>query len=195
MSLNWYVIRLRPSGRLPLRGRSRDIPNPEDRLEFDVLHALAQREHPAMVPYETRWIKRPGKRFVTERRYPLFPSYVMSGFYNLEEFLSTRARVNKMAEDIGRPPPIMNAIGYGANPSILTAEEVSRFQAMSLAPASRISLVKAIRAGDRVELTDGAFAGHTGVVDEVDKKWATVKLKMFDTYPLIRINPKSLVAA
>ena len=51
-ALQWMVMRVRPV----------------HRLEFEVLHALTQKDHPAMVPFEIKWERRPGIKHLRPKK-------------------------------------------------------------------------------------------------------------------------------
>jgi transcription antitermination factor NusG len=193
MTLQWYVIRLRPTGRLPAGKQGEDTRG--GRLEFDVLHALNQRERPALVPFETKWIKRPNKKFVIERRYPLYPCYIFAGFPSFADLMAERAAINEHAKSIGKMAPILGAVGYGARPAKLTTEELSEMQSRSGTGPTEINLHRAIQPGGRAEIIRGRFAGHSVVVDSVTKKKAMVLLNLFNSMHVVEIDPASLVAA
>lgn len=191
MTLQYYVLRLRPAGRLP----QAEPDQKEARLEFDVLRAISLRERPAIVPYETKWIKRPNKKFVIERKYPLFPCYIFAGFESFADLLKIREDINIFAEQTGRPPPILGAVGYGAKPSILSEEVVAYWRKAMNYAATEINLHRAVKVGGKAEITSGAFAHHVGTVVSVAKKRAKIELNIFDSLRVIEVDAGSLVAA
>lgn len=176
---DWYAIRIRP----------------QHRLEFTVLHALTQREHPAMVPAEEKWEKRRNRR--VRGNYPIFPCYVFAGFHNYREFWLTKEAINGAAIQIGKRPPIVGLVGYGAKPANLTAEEVSMLQAMSLPVPTEINLHKALRQNGRASIVARGhpFEGHTVTVDEITRTKCTVLLSMLGSMRVIEIDANALEAA
>lgn len=179
MSLNWHAIRIRP----------------QHRLEFSVLHALHQREHPAMVPAEEKWEKRKNRR--VRGSYPIFPCYVFAGFESYRDFWITKEAINQRAIQVGKHPPIVGLVGYGAKPAKLTAEEVSMLQAMSLPAATEINLHKALRQNGKASIVARGhpFEGHTVTVNEVTRTKCRVLLSMLGSMRVIEIDANALEAA
>jgi transcription antitermination factor NusG len=179
---DWYAIRLRP----------------QHRLEFQVLHALTQREHAAMVPFETRWEKRKNSRgMVAEQRYPIFPCYIFAQFCTYRDFWLSKEAINQRAIDIGKHPPIVGLVGYGSKPAKLSRTDVSMLQAISLPRMSEVSLYKAIRAGERASIVARGhpFQGHDVTVNEVTRTKCTVLLNMLGSMRVIEIDASALEAA
>ncbi len=179
MTLQYFVIRT-----IPIH-----------RIEFTVQNALAQREHPAMVPFETKWEKRKNRR--VDRKYPVFPCYVFAGFSGYGEFLTARASINQRFEDMGKRPPIVGLIGYGARPANLTPDDVSFLQAMSNPAPTSVNLHKAIRPGARAEIVARGhpFSGHVVTIDSVSKAKARVMLSILGSMKIVEIDASALEAA
>ncbi len=146
-----------------------------------------------MVPFETKWEKRPGRLHRVEKRYPLFPCYVFAGFESIGDFLWTRTFINQKAEDTGKRPPIVGLVGYGTRPATLTADEVSYLSAISALRPTSVNLHKAIQPGGKAQITDGPFAGQIVKVDSVSKRKAM--LNLLNSLQIVEINAASLVAA
>lgn len=179
MSAQWFVIRIRP----------------QHRLEFDVLHALNQREHQAMVPYELKWEKRKRGQRMETKKYPMFPCYVFGSFSGYGDFLQTKLAINQRYEGMGKRPPIVGLIGYGAKPATLTDDEVNQLRNWSSHIPTQINLHKAIQPGGRAEITRGQFTGHVVTVDSVTRKKAKVMLSLFNSMHVVTIDASALVAA
>ncbi len=177
--MNWYAVRTVPI----------------HRIEFEVAARLHQHERPALVPYETKWIKRPKKRFVDARKYPLFPCYVFAQFNGVVDFLVTRDSINKLSVAMGKAPLIVGLVGYGAQPATLTDEDVAFLQSLSAPAATEVNLHKAIRKGGKAEIVKGQFAGHVVEVAEVSKRKAKVMLHVFNAMHVVEIDASALVAA
>lgn len=176
-AINWYVLKTRPI----------------HRVEFSVLHAITQREHPAMVPFEEKWIMRRKRRIKV--KFPLFPSYVFVGLRDYQEFLDLKAQVNEAAERVGRPAPIINLIGYGRTPATLSESDVEFLRRVSVEGPTQINLHNAFKAGSKVQILDGPFAGHTATVDSVTKKSVKTMLTLFGSWTPVEIEHASVRAA
>jgi transcription antitermination factor NusG len=169
---------------------------PIHRIEFSVAARFEQFGSEALVPFETKWVKRGNRKSRDEKRYPLFPTYVISSFDSLGDYLKMKYAINRLAEDTGKRPPIMGAIGYGANPANLTAEEVSWLRGMVPTPSKTTALHRSLAIGGRAEIVKGAFAGQIATVSSLDKRRARVMLTMFGQMHVVEINDmSSLVAA
>jgi hypothetical protein len=182
MTLHYYAIRVIPVFR----------------QEFSVLHALTQREHPAMVPFETKWEKRKNSRGrVAEQRYPVFPCYVFAGFHDYREFYLAREAINQRAIDVGKRPPIVGLVGYGSKPAKLTQGDVSMLQAISLPRATEINLHKALRQGGRASVVARGhpLEGHTVTIDSITKNKCRVLLEFLGSLKVVGIDASALEAA
>lgn len=177
--MNWHAIRIRP----------------QHRLEFSVMHALNQREHPAIVPAEEKWEKRKGRR--VRMSYPVIPCYVFAGFESYRDFWVTKEAINNAAVQIGKRPPIVGLVGYGAKPAKLTAEEVSTLQAMSAPPVTQIALHKALRDGGRASIIARGhpFEGHEVTIDSITRAKCKVLLNLLGSMRVIEIDANALEAA
>lgn len=163
-------------------------------IEFDVASRFNQFGCDAFVPFETKWVKRGSKRSRQERKYPLFATYVFAEFASLADFLKMKYAINRLAEDKGKRPPVMGAIGYGAKPANLTAGEVSALRGM--VPAlTKTTLHRALQAGGKAEIVKGAFAGQIGTVSTIEKGKIKLMLKLFDSMHLVEITDTSALVA
>ncbi len=176
---DWFAIRIRP----------------QHRLEFTVQHALTQREHPAMVPFEEKWEQH--KRLRVPRKYALIPCYVFAQFCSYREFYITKEAINQRATDIGKHPPIVGLVGMGSKPAKLSPRDVSMIQALSLSGPTEIALHKALRAGARASIVARGhpFEGHTVMVDTITRNKCTVLLGMLGSMRVIEIDASALEAA
>lgn len=181
MTLHWHAIRTIPVFR----------------VEFVVLTALNQREHPAMAPFETKWERRKGPSRRLPRKYPIFPCYVFAGFHDYREFYAAKEAINQRAIDTGKRPPIVGLVGMGSKPANLTAEEVSMLQAMSLPGPTEINLHKALRGGGKASIVARGhpFEGHTVQIDTITRAKCTVLLSMLGSMRVIEIDANALEAA
>jgi transcription antitermination factor NusG len=182
VSINYYVLRTRPV----------------HRLEFDVMHAINQREYPAMVPFEEKLeLKTSGRRKLRKWvKYPLFPCYVIVGLPNPEAFRPLKTAINQAAEDRGKLPPIINLIGYNAErPAVLNPLQVHLLKTLSVGTPTEINLHKAIQAGSRIDILDGGFAGRSAVVDRITKRSVFALLEVFNSMQVVEISRANVAAA
>jgi transcription antitermination factor NusG len=179
--MNWHAVRI-----LPIFG-----------LEFVVRDRLNQREHQAMVPFEEKWQKRRNRDKRAVRKYPIFAGYVFAGFQDYREFWLAKEAINSAAIQIGRRPPIVGLVGYGAKPAKLTAEEVLMLQAMSLPGPTQINLHRALTQNGRASIVARGhpFEGHTVTVNEVTRTKCRVLLSMLGSMRVIEIDANALEAA
>ena len=177
--ISWYVLRIVPV----------------HRLEFQVMHAINQREHPAMVPYEDKKLRKRGQREWKTERYPLFPCYVFAGFASHLEANDTRRIINEHAERMGKRPPVLGLVGFGGRPATLSDHEAAFLRTLSIDRATDINFHKAIKPGTKINILDGAFAGHPAVVDSVTKRGVKAMLRLFNSMQLVEISSSALEAA
>jgi transcription antitermination factor NusG len=176
---DWYAIRVRP----------------QHRLEFQVLHALTQREHQAMVPAEEKWEKRKNRR--VRGSFPIFPCYVFAQFCTYRDFWLTKEFINQRAIQVGKHPPIVGLVGYGSKPAKLSRTEVSMLHALSSTPGTEISLGKALRRSGKASIVAQGhpFEGHVVTVDEITRTKCRVLLSMLGSMRVIEIDANALEAA
>ena len=178
--MNWFAIRTVPT----------------HRVEFQVLEEINWRKpESALVPFEIEWERRRGSQHLRPKKVAIFPCYVFARFADVGDFIATRKFINDLAEAKGKKPPIVALVGYGAKPAVLSAADVSFLQALSSPAPSTVAIHKALRPGQQVRITHGAFAGHEAKVDSVDRKRIKVLLQFLDRMMPVEINPASLVAA
>jgi hypothetical protein len=178
---DWYAIRIRP----------------QHRLEFQVLHALTQREHPAMVPFETKWEKRKNSNQRVERKYPIFQCYVFGQFCSYRDFWLTKEDINHRSIQVGKHPPIVGLVGMGSKPAKLSRTDVSMLQAMSLPRMSEINLHKALRDGGRASIVARGhpLEGHTVTIDSITRSKCKVLLNFLGSMKVVEIDANALEAA
>ena len=177
--MNWFAVRIRP----------------QHRLEFTVLHALTQRDHPAMVPFEEKLIRNSRTKRPEPRKYPLFPCYVFAGFSSYHEFLTTRAAINERAEQIGKRPPIVNLVGFGGKPATLAPDDVRFLQTLSLERPTAINLHKALKPGMNVRVLSGAWRDRVGQLRDIDRKRITIMFEMFNAMMPVELPSATAVEA
>ena len=176
-NISWYVARTIPVSR----------------IEFSVLHAITQRERPAMVPFEEDWIVRRGRK--TQVKVPFFPCYVFVGLRHQDEFHWLKAEVNDAAERSGKRPPLQCLIGYGRQPATLTQNQADFVRTFSRETPTEISLRKSFRQGSKIVVTDGPFRGFKGTVDSVTRKSVKAMLEIFGTMRPVEIENAGVEAA
>jgi hypothetical protein len=176
---DWYAIRIRPT----------------HRLEFTVQYALNQREHQTMVPFETKWERRKHSR--TERKFPLIPCYVFGRFCNYRDFQLSKDVINQRFADMGKRPPIIGLVGYGAKPAVLSPGDVSMLEASSLPGMSEISLGKALRQNGRalVIARGHPIEGHTVTISSITRNRCRVLLEFLGSLKIVEIDANALEAA
>lgn len=177
--LHWYVLRTIPV----------------HRVEFRVLHALTQREHPAIVPFEEKWVKKPGTRQPDRRKFPLFPCYVFVGLHDHRAFLEAKSAINDHAERMGKAPPILNLVGFGTVPAVLSDADVAFLRRLAVERPTSVNLHKAIQPGSEVNILDGPFRGFTARVDSVSRKKVRVSLSLFNSMQVVDVSASALEAA
>lgn len=179
--MNWLALRTLPIAR----------------LEFFVLHALNQQERPALVPFEEKWVRRPGTKLRIARKYPLFPRYVFAGFESLRDYTTTIDAINVLAVKKGKAPPILGAVRFGnsAEPAKLSPTDVSFLRALAVPRPSEISLHRALQPGGKVSIMEGPFSGHVAQLDTVTRKHVTVMLRMFNSAQVVRLPVAAVEAA
>ena len=117
MTTSWFAIRVAPNA------------------EFRALHALGQRERPAILPFEEKWIRKPNGKTDT-KKFPLFTSYVFGGFMGdgiaaWSDFCRIRQNINEASERAGKAAPIVGVVGFGKMPSRLSSDEIGALEAIS----------------------------------------------------------------
>ena len=177
--MNWHVVRIRP----------------EYRLEFAVMHALTQREHMAMVPFEEKLVQHPRTKRLEARKYPFFPCYVMAAFEDLRDFAKAKAAINGQMEAKGQKPAIMNLIGPNGRPWALSEEDVAFMRSLSIEKPTEVNLHKALKIGEDIRFLDGPYQGHTGKLGHVDRKRIRAKLMMFGQMRDVEVPVTTTVVA
>ena len=183
MSLNWYALKTWPI----------------HRIEFTVMHYINQLEHPAMVPYEIKHVRKPLSKHTVERKYPSFPTYVFVGLRSYADYLHIRDSINNREPDLLRykRPLVRGLVSFNGRPAKLTAEDVKCLAEMSRgAKPTAVNLHKAFQVGGKARVLDGPFRGFEATVDSVSKKRITVMLAMFNrTDMAVEFEPGALEAA
>ena len=174
---SWYVIRTIP----------------RFQIEFEVRHAITQREFQAMVPFEEKWVQKPRGGW-KERKYPLFAGYVFIRLTDKYEFLPLRAAINEAAERMGTAPPILGLIGNG-QPARLTTEQVDKFQAASIEKPTEVNLHKAIQVGSDIDIYRGNWSGRKSRVEAITRRGVKALVEVFNSYHLIEIPMRDVRAA
>ena len=178
--MNWLALRTLPIAR----------------LEFTVLHALNQKERPALVPFEEKWVKRPGTKLRHAKKFALFPRYVFAGFKSMGDYQQTCFLINREAADRGKLPPILGAVRFGgAEPAKLSPTDVSFLRDLSAPRPTQINLHRALQPGGKVQILEGPFNGFTAQLDTVSRKNVTVMLKMFNSMQVVRLPVAAVEAA
>lgn len=177
--MNWHVIRTIP----------------RHRIEFSVRHALNQREHPAMVPFEEKLVQNPRTKRLDARKFAFFPGYVMAAFESINEFAEAKRVINKGFENRGQIPPILNLIGPSGSPWVLSQANVEFLQTLSIEKPTEVNLHKAIAVGQDFMMLDGTYKGFVAKMQSVDRKRIKALMMMFGQMRLIEIPATTTVVA
>jgi len=176
--ISWYVMRIRPVAR----------------LEFQVMHAINQREFPTMVPFREEWIKRRKRRHLVKN--PWFPSYVFVGLQRPEQGQWLKESLNRFADDTGKPRPIIGLVGYNADrPAKLTEDNLLTLKRLAEEGPPQIDLTEEFPLGSKIKLMEGPFAGYTATVDGVTESKIQTMVKLFNTMVPIEIDRNAVRAA
>ena len=194
--ISYYVLRV-----LGGKGKTFGEKDKEDederavhRLEFNVRRELNQRGHPAFVPCEEKLTRNPRTRRLEPRKHPLFPCYVFAGFRDQYDYLATRDAINKRAEDMGRRPPIIGAIGFGDRPAVVTPSDLDLIARLSVERPTEEGL-QGINIGDTVMVLDGPYRDRVGKLSKADRKRIIVMLEIFTTMLPVEMSPTTSVRA
>lgn len=118
MITSWFAIRVAPNA------------------EFRALHAINQRDRPAILPFEEKWIRNPRNGKTDTKKFPLYTSYVFGGFIGdgltaWADYVQVRNHINEASERAGKAPPIVGVVSFGQLPSRLSSDEISALEAIS----------------------------------------------------------------
>ncbi len=160
--IHWYALRT----------------TPVHRIEFDVMRKLNQLEHQALVPFETKWIKRPDKKFVIERKYPYFPSLVFVALSSMEEYHYLKDKIDDVKGLLGFTPGVPAKIRDG---------DLDRIKTLSVeAPTTEIDLHKAYQVGKAVSVSIGGLTQPTKI-NALTKRGIEAMVQMFGTMILVEV--------
>jgi transcription antitermination factor NusG len=179
---NWYVIRVAPQS------------------EFRALHAITQSEHPAMLPFEEKWVTNPRTKKSDTKKFPLFPSYVFAPFAGatgdavFANFSRLRTRINEASKLAGKAPPILGICGYGQTPERLRSDEFAYLQTISREAGAKPS-PQIFTVGQTIEVMAGPFQGQNGVVDSVSREKVRVMMRVFNAMAPVELQLNCVVAA
>jgi transcription antitermination factor NusG len=165
-------------------------------VEFSIFAELNNRKPgSAMVPFEIKWEKRPGTKFLRPKKFAICPCYVFVECDGVAELIAAKAYVNDLAEAKGRRAPIVALVGYGSKPSTLAPTDVSLLKRLSAPEPSTLAIHKALGVGQQATIIKGAFTGHTVKIDAIDRKKVVVLLQLLNSMQPVTIDAGSLVAA
>jgi transcriptional antiterminator NusG len=145
------------------------LSNFEKKIAEQILQAVAEQEledqiDEVLVPTEEVIEVRRGKKVTTERRF--MPGYVLVHMEMSDEgyhLINSINRVTGFLGPQGRPMPMRDAEVQGILGRVQEGEE---------APKLMISF----EVGEKVSVTDGAFEGFDGLVEEVDEEGQRLKV-------------------
>ncbi len=159
--MSWYVLRA-------VSGKEGKV---KEYIDAEIKNgSLGGNVSQVLIPTEKVFQIRNGKRVVKERNY--LPGYVL-----------VEARlVGEMAHTLRNTPNVLGFLGGSDNPSPLRQNEVNRIlgkvDELQNDPAE---LEIPYTEGEAVKVTEGPFAGFSGVIEKVntEKKTLTVSVKVF----------------
>ncbi|MCP4166581.1 MAG: transcription termination/antitermination protein NusG [Chloroflexi bacterium] len=125
--------------------------NLEHRIES---MGMSDRIFNVIVPTEEQIELKDGERRVVERR--VFPGYILIEMVLYDESWYV----------VRNTPGVTGFVGIGNRPTPLSPDEVDRI--MSRIEADEPSIKVDFKVGERVRVTEGAFAEFHGVVDDID---------------------------
>ena len=123
---------------------------------------MSDRIFSVVVPTEEQIELKDGERRVVERR--VFPGYILVQMILDDESWSV----------VRNTPGVTGFVGIGNRPTPLSASEVERI--MSRIEASQPRVQVDFRPGDKVRITEGAFADFHGTVEEIDLERGKVRI-------------------
>ncbi len=161
VEMSWYVLRA-------VSGKEGKV---KEYIDAEIKNgSLGGNVSQVLIPTEKVFQIRNGKRVVKERNY--LPGYVL-----------VEARlVGEMAHTLRNTPNVLGFLGGSDNPSPLRQNEVNRIlgkvDELQNDPAE---LEIPYTEGEAVKVTEGPFAGFSGVIEKVntEKKTLTVSVKVF----------------
>ena len=165
MNLSWLVLRVHPQ------------------REFEAEKRIKDRGHDALCPFEEKWRRRNSRsRNKQLWRYPYFSRYVFAGIRIWpEDWLDIEGNVD----------PIQGYLAHDSRPYMLTGAEIGYLVTMSDARVSQdgaAALHRAIKPGGGATVVDGAFQGHTVMVDSIVGSTANVVLQLFNSMATVKIS-------
>jgi len=165
--LNWLVLRVAPQ------------------KEFEAQRRIARRGHQAICPFELKWRRRDSRsKHKIERPYPIFTRYVFTGIQRWPH--DVRDIVDNIEE-------VQGVIGAGSAPIFLPEPQMNWIRAIAEANGdlkqigNAIAVHKAIKPGEPVRITEGAFAGFVGPLESIVGQNAEVMVEMFDSMRLVKV--------
>ncbi len=133
--------------------------NLEHRIES---MAMGDRIFAVVVPTEEQIELKDGERRVVERR--VFPGYILVQMVLDDDSWSV----------VRNTPGITGFVGIGNRPTPLSSAEVDHI--MSRIEASQPRVQVNFKPGDKVRITEGAFADFHGTVEEIDLERGKVRI-------------------
>ncbi len=133
--------------------------NLEHRIES---MAMGDRIFAVVVPTEEQIELKDGERRVVERR--VFPGYILVQMILDDDSWSV----------VRNTPGITGFVGIGNRPTPLSSAEVDHI--MSRIEASQPRVQVNFKPGDKVRITEGAFADFHGTVEEIDLERGKVRI-------------------
>jgi len=133
--------------------------NLEHRIES---MAMGDRIFAVVVPTEEQIELKDGERRVVERR--VFPGYILVQMILDDDSWSV----------VRNTPGVTGFVGIGNRPTPLSEAEVDRI--MSRIEASQPRVQVDFKSGDKVRITEGAFADFHGTVEDIDLERGKVRI-------------------
>lgn len=175
--MSWFAIRVAPQA------------------EFRVLHALHQRDRPAIVPFEERPVARKNRPSVKRwTKFPLMPGYVFGAFVGKRDaafmdFWAEKQHINQASEALGKGSAVLGVLGFGTRPEIMRPDQVEFLSGLSREKVE-IGEVSALHVGQPV-----IVYGQTTKITAIRRDKIDVMLQFLGGMRLVSVQHSSVEAA
>jgi transcription antitermination factor NusG len=169
---------------------------PIARIEFKVLYALNQRELPAMVPFEVKFVHSNRKDRDVRMKFALFPGYV---FVQLptdrkqlgDEYYAIKENIEGVLDMLRRSQDEFN-------PATLAPSDVDFVRTLSEKGWRKsVSVVEVppLQPGMEVAILKGPLAGKTAKIDMISRQRISVLLRMLGSMRIVDFTAPDLAVA
>lgn len=143
-----------------------------------------------MLPYETVFVKRPGKQRPIARKLALFPRYVFTALENVQaDYYRLRAAIPEIQGIICRSRDEWSPLVLSPPQVQLVADLVSK-----ASKATEVDIHKSLRVGKAVEVSVGGTTQETKI-DAIGKKGVKVMLQMLGSMHSVEVPFDAVRAA